>query len=123
MSIFEHYDALIIDLDGTLADTMPLHLKVWELTSQQFGFDFDLDYFYSLGGIPTRETVEIIAQTQNCPLDVDSVVEYKTQKYLSIRGDLGVVAETQDLVLKNNCRLPIGAATGSSRDDALFTLE
>jgi len=28
------------DLDGTLADTMPLHLKAWELTAQQFGFAF-----------------------------------------------------------------------------------
>ncbi|MFT6987260.1 MAG: beta-phosphoglucomutase family hydrolase [Psychromonas sp.] len=123
MSIFEHYDALIFDLDGTLADTMPLHLKAWELTAQQFGFAFDRDYFYTLGGIPTRETLEIIAQKQNSPLDIDSAGAYKTEKYLSIRDDLGVIAETRDLVFKNSGRLPIGVATGSSRDEALFTLD
>jgi HAD superfamily hydrolase (TIGR01509 family) len=121
MSIFEHYEALV--LDGTLADTMPLHLKAWELTAQQFGFAFDRDYFYSLGGIPTKETLEIIAQKQNSPLDIDLAGAYKTEKYFSIRDDLGVIAETRDLVLKNSGRLPIGVATGSSRDDALFTLD
>lgn len=123
MSIFEYYDALIFDLDGTLADTMPLHLKAWEITAQQFGFNFDFDLFYSRGGIPTKQTAELIAQTQNCPLDIDAVVTYKKQAYLSIRDDLGVIAETQDLVLKNNGRLPVGIATGSCREDALFTLD
>lgn len=123
MSIFEHFDALVFDLDGTLADTMPLHLKAWKLTAQQFGFTFERDYFYSLGGIPTKETLEIIAKTHNRPLDIDSAAAYKTEKYLSIRNDLGVIAETHDLVLKNNGLLPVGVATGSSRDDALFTLD
>jgi len=122
MSIFEHFDALVFDLDGTLADTMPLHLDAWELTAQQFGFAFDRDYFYNLGGIPTRETLEIIAKTHNRPLDIDLAAAYKTEKYLSIRDNFGVIAETRDLVLKNNGRLPVGIATGSSREGALFTL-
>ncbi|MGL6165250.1 MAG: HAD family hydrolase, partial [Aeromonas veronii] len=29
---FDHYDALIFDMDGTLVDSMPLHLDAWELT-------------------------------------------------------------------------------------------
>ena len=29
---FEQYDALIFDMDGTLVDSMPLHLDAWEQT-------------------------------------------------------------------------------------------
>lgn len=123
MNIFKHYQALVFDLDGTLADTMPLHLKAWKLASERFSFDFDYDYFYSLGGIPTRETVELIADLQNKRLDIDAVSRYKKQQYLAIRDNLQVIEATQAVILNNNHRLPVGIATGASREDALFALE
>ena len=51
---FEQYDALIFDMDGTLVDSMPLHLDAWEITSAEFGLPFDRAQLNEYGGIPTR---------------------------------------------------------------------
>ncbi|MBS4642292.1 HAD family hydrolase, partial [Aeromonas media] len=51
---FEQYDALIFDMDGTLVDSMPLHLDAWEITSTEFGLPFDRAQLNEYGGIPTR---------------------------------------------------------------------
>ena len=32
------FQGLVFDLDGTLVDSMPLHLAAWEHTAREFGF-------------------------------------------------------------------------------------
>ena len=54
----EKYKALIFDLDGTLADTMPLHYKACQLVCNEKGFDFPEDYFYQEAGKPTIEVFQ-----------------------------------------------------------------
>lgn len=49
---FDEYDALIFDMDGTLVDSMPLHLDAWEITSTEFGLPFDRAQLNEYGGIP-----------------------------------------------------------------------
>lgn len=48
----ERYQGLIFDMDGTLIDTMPAHLKAWERTAIEFGFPFTRQWLHSLGGMP-----------------------------------------------------------------------
>ncbi len=47
------YKAIIFDMDGTLVDSMGAHIDAWQLTCDAFGYPFDRDYQYSLGGVPT----------------------------------------------------------------------
>ena len=39
--LFEKYDGLIFDMDGTLIDTMPVHARAWNLVGEQFGYRFN----------------------------------------------------------------------------------
>jgi len=41
--------AFIFDLDGTLADTMPVHFGVWQIIAERHGLVFPEERFYSLG--------------------------------------------------------------------------
>ena len=50
--------ALIFDLDGTLANTMPIHYIAWRNAAAQSGIDFTLDLFLQIAGIPRYPTVE-----------------------------------------------------------------
>lgn len=36
--LFEKYDGLIFDMDGTLIDTMPVHARAWNMVGEQFGY-------------------------------------------------------------------------------------
>ena len=46
--------ALLFDLDGTLADTMPLHLDSWQRVLSTRGVTLDRDRYFSMAGVPTR---------------------------------------------------------------------
>ena len=43
----------IFDLDGTLADTMPVHFRAWCDVGARFGVALPIERFYALGGVPT----------------------------------------------------------------------
>lgn len=48
--IFNSYQALIFDLDGTLIDSMPEHVNAWMKAAAVKGFTIDPAIVYSMGG-------------------------------------------------------------------------
>ena len=55
---------MIFDCDGTLADTMPLHWQAWQVIAQRHLFHFPEDRFYSLGGVPSRDILQMLRLEQ-----------------------------------------------------------
>ena len=54
------YDGYIFDCDGTLADTMPLHWQAWHQVARRHGIDFPEERFYALGGVPSRDILDLL---------------------------------------------------------------
>ena len=54
---------IIFDCDGTLADTMPLHWQAWQVIVERHRFHFPEDRFYSLGGVPSRDILNMLRFT------------------------------------------------------------
>ena len=77
------FQGLVFDLDGTLVDSMPLHLAAWEHTAREFGFRFDADWFYELGGMPSRKIALLVAEVQQIALDPLVVTRCKTEHYVA----------------------------------------
>ena len=46
---------LIFDCDGTLADTMPLHWRAWQVIAERHRLHLPEERFYALGGVPSRD--------------------------------------------------------------------
>ena len=59
-----HPKGLIFDCDGTLADTMPLHWRAWQMVTQRHGLHFPEDRFYAFGGVPSRDILKLLAEEQ-----------------------------------------------------------
>ena len=57
-----HIKGLVFDCDGTLADTMPLHWRAWQVIANKYKLHFPEDRFYSLGGVPSRDILQMLAQ-------------------------------------------------------------
>ena len=55
---------LIFDCDGTLADTMPMHWRAWQVIAEKYKLHFPEDRFYSLGGVPSPDILKMLAQEQ-----------------------------------------------------------
>ena len=60
---------LVFDCDGTLADTMPLHWRAWQVITARYKLHFPEDRFYSLGGVPSRDILQMLAREQGVTLD------------------------------------------------------
>ena len=50
---------LIFDCDGTLVDSMPLHMKAWEHVIRLKGGPWDYDFFFSKKGMPEQSIVNL----------------------------------------------------------------
>jgi beta-phosphoglucomutase-like phosphatase (HAD superfamily) len=82
---------LIFDCDGTLADTMPLHWRVWRALAERHSFAFNEERFYALGGVPTRDIVTILAREQGLALDPLAIAREKEAGYLALLTEVAPI--------------------------------
>ncbi len=77
-NFINEYDGLIFDMDGTVIDTMPSHAKAWEMVGQHFGYPFDGNLLYEMGGAPVKDIALEMMKRHAMPLDkLDDVIELK----------------------------------------------
>ena len=116
MSIPERsFGAYLLDLDGTLADSMPLHLRSWQQAVRENGGDFPTALFWAWGGIPLTRTVEMLNERLGYTLDPKTVVHRKEQLYLTMLDELKPVAAVLAVVEAQHGRLPMAIVSGSPR--------
>lgn len=107
--------ALIFDCDGTLVDSMPLHMKAWEAALRHFKTPFDEEYLFSLKGMKETDIVELYNKKSGTSLDPVEVVALK-QKYISnhIRT-VNPVTPVAEVAKKYFGIMPMAVVSGSAR--------
>ena len=84
---------LIFDCDGTLADTMPLHWRAWQTVTGRYGITFPEERFYALGGVPSRDILNLLRDEQKLVLDPLVVAKEKEEEYLKLMAQVGPIHE------------------------------
>jgi len=115
LSINQKAKGLIFDLDGTLADTMPVHFMAWRNASAKYGIDFTPDLFKQLAGIPLYPTVEKLNQMYGKAIDpkeMGDMKEAEFEKKMHLTPEIKVVT---DLVREYHGKIPMAVGTGGSR--------
>ena len=51
--MYDRYQGLIFDMDGTILDTEPTHRKAWHEVLSRYGMTFDEAAMVALSGSPT----------------------------------------------------------------------
>ena len=79
--MYDHYDALIFDMDGTLVDSGQLHEFAWSETLNKYGIPIDRPFMRSLAGVPTKGTIEILLEKFNIEMNasLDEMNDFKEQ--------------------------------------------
>jgi beta-phosphoglucomutase-like phosphatase (HAD superfamily) len=104
--------ALIFDCDGTLADTMPLHWRAWQVVTEKHGLHFPEDRFYSLGGVPSRDILKMLSEEQSRPLDHLAVSKEKEAAYLPFLPHVREIEVVVDIARKHYGIIPMAVASG-----------
>jgi len=103
---------LIFDCDGTLADTMPLHWRAWQMVIQRHGLHFPEDRFYSLGGVPSRDILKMLAQEQGRSLDHIAVAHEKEEAYLPLMTEIKPIHAVVEIARAHHGKVPMAVASG-----------
>jgi beta-phosphoglucomutase family hydrolase len=114
---------LVFDCDGTLADTMPLHWRAWQLITQKHKLHFPIDRFYSLGGVPSRDILKMLAKEQGRTIDHIAVAHEKENAYLPMMAEVEPIHAVVEVARANHGRIPMAVASGGTQPIIVQVLE
>jgi beta-phosphoglucomutase-like phosphatase (HAD superfamily) len=110
-----HPRGIVFDCDGTLADTMPLHWRTWQLIAKRYGFLLSEKRFYSLGGTPARDILKMMSDEQGIALDAVAIAHEKESEYLTLLSHVEPIEVVVSVARENYGKIPLAVATGGTR--------
>jgi HAD superfamily hydrolase (TIGR01509 family) len=113
----EYIKGLIFDCDGTLVDSMPLHMRAWEYAITRVGTFWDYDFFFSKKGMEEREIIGLYNLTFGTMLDSAATVRLKHDYFQAHPSEFKPISHVVDVVLRYKDRLPMAVASGSTREN------
>jgi beta-phosphoglucomutase-like phosphatase (HAD superfamily) len=105
---------LIFDCDGTLADTMPLHWKAWQVIAQRHRLHFPEERFYALGGVPSRDILRMLGHEQGIEFDPLVVAKEKEFEYLPLIASVRPIQAVVSIAHTYHGKLPMAVASGGT---------
>ncbi len=123
IDIFPTTKAFIFDLDGTLADTMPLHYAAWVKTAKIMNLDFSLDFLKSCAGMPSSKIIDLLNEKNNQTIDPQKFSDMKEEFFAKEMHKIKEISAVTDLVYKYHGKIPMAVGTGGKRNIAAETLQ
>lgn len=119
--------AIIFDLDGTLADTEPLHLAAFSEVLEAEGIEVSRDdYFKRLIGYSDRDCFELLMKENRRALDsskIDALIARKTGLYQRLIAERDLLYPgAAEFARSCAQRFPLMVATGTLRHEAELIL-
>ncbi len=114
---------LIFDLDGTVADTMPIHYIAYKNILGKFGIDFTPEVFVSMAGISAVGSFARINEMFGLNLDPQEYGMIKEEEYEKIMHRMKPIAPVVEIIHEYHGRLPMAVGTGGYRRLAWKTLD
>jgi beta-phosphoglucomutase family hydrolase len=117
--------ALIFDLDGTLADTMPWHYQAWQKACLKFGIVMDTAFLQAHTGAPGWKIAEevIAINGKTGIVSPEDIMSVKLEEFFAIQHNVTPIEPVTALVQKYHGKLPMSVGTGGHREAVEKTLE
>jgi HAD superfamily hydrolase (TIGR01509 family) len=123
-AIAEPYDALLFDVDGTLADNIHAHKAAYVAVSKEYGVDLDPDLIDETAGWPTVAVAREICKRYNIQFDVQIYSKRKSQIFIEqFIQQTEPIDHVRQVLFANVGKKKIGIVSGGSRSTLNITLE
>lgn len=116
------FEAYLFDMDGTIANSLPLHLKAWTKALAPYGQEMPEDLFYAWGGIPVPRTVELLNDHFRMQMPVESVTKAREEAYHELLPLVETHAAVEALIRASHRKIPMAVVSGSSHASIEKTL-
>jgi len=114
---------LIFDCDGTLVDSMPLHMEGWRAAFQKFNADYKESFLMSACGMKEADVITFYNQVHGTAINSALMVEYKHE---FINRHLSTIKEVEPIAAiakKYHGVLPMAVVSGSTSNIVYAELE
>jgi HAD superfamily hydrolase (TIGR01509 family) len=111
-----NFAAYIFDCDGTLVDSMPLHLHAWRAALKMHGFPpeyFTLKMHHDYAGMPGAAIVRKLNMEFKTDLPPEQVEIDKVKWYLDHHTDVRGIEPVVEIARMAHGKLPMSVASGS----------
>ena len=115
--------ALIFDLDGTLSDSLPVHIASWHAVCEKLNCTFDEQIMVEMTGAPTILFAERIVREQNLKIMPEELVVLKQQEFWQKINQIKPHDAVIDLMKKAHGTMPMSIGTGASRMSAMLQMK
>ncbi len=115
--------ALIFDLDGTLSDSLPVHIASWHAVCNKLNCTFDEQIIVEMTGAPTISFAERIKAEQNLEIEADEIARMKQKEFRKNINRIKPHQAVIELMKKAHGKIPMAVGTGASRTSALLQMK
>ena len=123
INIFPDTKGLIFDCDGTLADTMPLHMEAWCETFADYGEECPYEFVNRLKGTPAEKIVAMFNQKFGRKINPIKFALDKNRRSRKKLRQAKPIDPVIKIVRNYRGKLPMAVASGGTRRNVLLTLE
>lgn len=116
------FEAYLFDCDGTIADSMPLHLVAWQRALSPWNFEFPEELFYATAGQPVELIVEQLNQKFGLSMPPKEVTESREAYYLKLLPEIQPLPEVLEFINSGFGKVPMAVVSGSPRASVIETL-
>lgn len=121
-----NFSAYIFDCDGTLVDSMPLHLRAWRAALERHGFppeQFTVEMHHTFAGMPGEAIVRKLNERFGCDLPQDQVEKDRVEWYLANHMTARAIEPVVKIARDARGRLPMAVASGSDAHIVVSSLQ
>ena len=123
IKIEEGVKGLIFDLDGAIADTMPIHYIAWRDTAVLYGIDFSEKLFYDLAGVTLYAIARKLNEISGMNIDPIEMGDAKEAEYEQCLWKAKPITPVVETIKQYYGKMPMAVGTGGNSRLARKTLE
>lgn len=123
LEIHPQAKALIFDLDGTLSDSLPVHIASWHVVCDKLNCTFDERILVEMTGMPTLSFALRIKNENGLKQDAAAIVVMKQEEFWRNINNIKPQELVIDLMKSAYGKIPMAVGTGASRQSALLQMK
>lgn len=112
---------LIFDCDGTLVDSMSLHMEAWKAAFGKYDIYYNEDFLFSLKGMKETEIINLYNKKFNTNLEPKLMVSVKHKYFIENINSVKPIEQIVQIANNYFGRLPLAVVSGSVKK--IVTLE
>lgn len=109
------YSGLIFDCDGTIANTLPVHLQGWRTALSKFGAALPEDWFYERTGLTAAEFIQAFNQAFGYAIDYQAIETERKQQFAQLLSQVKAVPAVAAIAQANYGQVPMAVASNGQR--------